>query len=463
MRLKIAILIGKVVAFFCRVSGRGGGTTLPGLLAEKIDPYLVPKLASQIRKGNIIISGTNGKTTTAKMIANILEEAGVSFIHNYSGSNLIRGIASTLISESTLCGRINKKIGIFEVDEATIPEAIKKLKPKAIIITNFFRDQLDRYGELDTIAGIAKNALRFLPKKAQIILNANDPFVAFLNEKVKNETIYFGIKDRMGGLKSLEHAADIKYCPSCGGKIDYQLIFFSHVGLFHCPHCTYQTPDAQIYASKIELKGAQSSKIQINFPTKEKISLTLRLPGIYNIYNALAAASFCFVLGIKPVHIQSGLEKFSAAFGRVEEVKINDKSIVIFLIKNPTGANVVIKTLMNDRGAKNFILALNDNLADGTDVSWIWDVDFEKLENKDINFIYVSGIRAEDMALRLKYAGIDPKRIYCEKNYENLLRKALALTKEGRKLYILPTYTAMLDIRKALRQITKLYHFWENR
>lgn len=461
MRLKLAIFIGKITAFLCRVTGRGGGTTLPGLIAQKIDPNLVEKLSSKILKGNIVITGTNGKTTTSKMIATILEEAGVSSIHNRAGSNLIRGIASTLILESDFCGRIKKDIGIFEVDEATVPEAVSTLKPRFIIITNFFRDQLDRYGELDTISGIAKKALELLPKTSKLILNANDPFVATLNENVENKTIYFGIEDENQVVKNEEHAADVKNCPKCGKPYTYKALFFSHIGKFTCP-CGVSYPFPQIYASKIKLKGAQSSKIEISLPKNQKFSAKLRMPGIYNVYNALSAASLSYALGIDIKYIKNGLEKFSAAFGRVEEIKINGKTIMMFLVKNPTGFNAVIKTLSQDPGAKNFIMALNDNLADGTDVSWIWDVDFEELAKKPIHLIYASGVRAEDMALRLKYAGISTDKIMIEKDYNILIRKALAQTKDGRKIYLLPTYTAMLDIRKFLQKLTKLHHFWED-
>lgn len=462
MRLKLAILIGKLINFLLKKTGLGGGTTLPGLVGEKIDPQLVKKLTNKIIKGSIIISGTNGKTTTAKMVATILEEAGISFIHNRSGSNLIRGIASTLIEESNLKGQIKKQIAIFEVDEATVPEAIKKIQPRIVLITNFFRDQLDRYGELDTISQIVKRGLINLPSNYQIILNANDPFVAFLNDKINKNFFYFGITDKRQDIKEKEHTADVKNCPRCNTPYHYSITFFSHIGIFYCPKCHLKTPDPQIYSPKIIFNHDQTSNFEICFPRKQKINVKLKLPGIYNIYNALAASSISYVLQIKPDFIKKGLEKFSAAFGRVEKIKINNKTIIMFLVKNPTGANVVLKTLVKNPASKNFIMALNDNLADGTDVSWIWDIDFEQLKNKLINFIYVSGIRAEDLSLRLKYAGIDTNKIYLEKDYHNLIRKTLALTKPGHKIYLLATYTAMLDIRKSLRKFVKLNNFWEN-
>jgi len=341
MRLFLAILVGKITVFLCRITKQGGGTTLPGLVAGKIDPYLVEKLSSRIDKGNIVISGTNGKTTTAKMIATIFKEVKISSIHNRAGSNLIRGVASTLLSESTLLGKLNKDIGIFEIDEATLPLAIQKLKPRLIVITNFFRDQLDRYGELDIIAGIAKKALKNLPPKARLILNANDPFVAFLNKDIKNDVlpgtsvrgarlfsprrmsglknkvIFYGIEDEKYSLKKAEHAADIKNCPRCGSPYKYQALFFSHIGKFYCQKCNISYPPPSVYASKIDLSGAKKAKIKINLPGS-KLQVNINLPGIYNVYNALAAASGAYALGVNTKAIKQGLKNFSAVFGRVE-------------------------------------------------------------------------------------------------------------------------------------------------
>ena len=444
MRTLIANLVATIARTASRLSNKGGGTTLPGLLAEKIDPNIITKLSNKLLYGVILITGTNGKTTTAKMLAAILSANGLDVIYNSSGSNLSRGIASFLSLNSNIFGtKIKGDIAIFEVDEATMPEITKKVVPKLILVTNLFRDQLDRYGELNTTASIISSAIEIVPESI-LVLNADDPLVANLNNH-NHQVRYFGIND---SIETKSHGAiDSKNCLKCGKELDYEHRYFGHLGDYKCPECSWKRPRLDYSLSNLEL-SVDRSKAQFNFP-ENQVSLEIKLPGLYNLYNALAASAVASELAVKPETIRANIEKVTAAFGRMELVHIDKKKIFLLLVKNPTGFTQVIETLCYDNKQKNLFFLLNDNFADGTDVSWIWDAELELL-NKLSTKIVVSGIRAEDLVLRLKYADFNLCDIHMEKNIEKALEDALANIKDYETLYLLSTYTAMLEIRKIL-------------
>ncbi len=458
----IAIIVGKILIFLCRFTGVGGGLTLPGLVAEKISPQILTKITKSLKNGSIIITGTNGKTTTVKMLANILARSGFKVVYNHSGSNLTRGLVSALIEKSNLFGKIEADIGVFEVDEGTIPEAVVKINPKIILVTNLFRDQLDRYGELDRTREIIGKAISN-SKESLIILNADDPLVAslanYLQDKEKRKVAYFGIDDETYTTQIKEHAADSEGCPKCGGIFNYQARFFSQTGKYKCSKCGFNRPSPQIKVLKLKIKGVSGIDLKINTLTKQ-IELKTPIFGFYNVYNILAAVSIASVLKIDAQKIKEGLEVFKSAFGRLEKVDINNKNLYLLLVKNPAGFNQVIKTLNSDINSKGIILALNDNLADGTDISWVWDVDLEFLD-KNFDFIITSGMRAEDMALRLKYSGIDLNKIIIQNDLEKSLYQAIKKLKLNQNLYVLPTYTAMMEIRKILTSKGYLKAFWK--
>lgn len=435
MPVFLTLLIAKSILRLNRLLGLGGGSALPGLVAETLDSNILAKLASRIPKGSIIVTGTNGKTTATKMAAEVLRQAGLEPITNSGGSNLSRGIISTLVERTGLWGVVRGKIGLFEVDEAAMPGVASAVKPTAIVVLNLFRDQLDRYGELDRTASLIGGAIA--STSASVYLNADDPLVASLAKYArKPEKVgYFGVNHSSAKKLKSDHTADSIHCPVCDKQLKYSKEFFAHIGHYTCPTKDFRRPKPRITESGIKL----------------------RLPGLYNLYNALGALAVADTAGVKRQPALRALEQVSAAFGRVEKVTIDGKYIYLLLIKNPTGFNQIIQTFLADAKAKKVLIAINDKFADGRDVSWLWDGGIEELTGKKLDVI-TSGTRAYDMALRLKYAEV---KADSESDLDKAVKKFLGKVKEGETAYILPTYTAMLAIRKMISRRAGLEGFWK--
>ncbi len=448
LKLLLAILVGKSIRLLNKLLGTGA-TAAPGLYALKIDPSLVKKLSKNIKNGAIIISGTNGKTTTARLASDILYTKH-KIIHNRQGSNLLRGIASTLIDNASILGKIEADLALWEVDEATLPQAIQNTSPKTVLLLNLFRDQLDRYGEVDSVRKKWQEALLKLPKDSTLILNADDPGISFLSKFTKGNVIYFGVNDASINLPTIDHVADIKYCLNCSSKLIYSSLLSAHLGNYHCPHCGFKRPTPNTYATNLKFSSdfSTSAKITIN---RQPLTINYPLPGLYNVYNILASVALSNTFNAEFQIIKEKTEKFSAAFGRFQKLKVNGKKIIIFLIKNPTGANEVLRTLA-PADKLNLLVILNDKIADGRDVSWIWDTNWETL-NKKINRLSISGTRAWDMATRLKYADFELSKnnIYRE-IYYSILDSVRKLNNKN-TLIILPTYTSLLQVQKSLSKL----------
>lgn len=447
-RLTTAISLGKLISFVIKFIG-GGATAAPGLLALKIDRRLVSKLSKKIKKGAIIITGTNGKTTTARLVFDVLSPKS-NIIHNRQGSNLLRGIASTLISQTSIFGKIEKSWALWEVDEATLPEAIKNTRPGIVLILNLFRDQLDRYGEVDSIRRKWQKAVSSLPKNSTLILNADDPNVSILSRAFHGKVVYFGVAEKKINLPQVIHVADVRYCLDCGSKLIYKAITSSHMGHYRCSSCKLKRPTPQISASKLTFSSDFSTSVNVGIDG-ETIKLTYPLPGLFNVYNILATVCVAKVLEISPVDLKERVTKFSAAFGRFQRIQIGNKNILLFLIKNPTGANEVLRTLAN-RGNLNLLIALNDKVADGRDVSWIWDVNWEILKSQTQKVV-VSGIRAWDIATRLKYASFKLSKNSIHENIFYSIKYSLSLMNNKDTLIVLPTYTALISVQGALNKL----------
>jgi UDP-N-acetylmuramyl tripeptide synthase len=399
---RLALALGKGLGFTSRLFKVGGGSTLPGRAARFLSPGFVPDMVRELPLGSVLVTGTNGKTTTATLLASILDRAGMTPLHNRTGANLMAGIASALVRESDLGGHLAGRIGLFEVDEAAFPAGVAETSPRLVVVNNLFRDQLDRYGELDTLASLMKEATRTLDPESIVALNADDPLVASIGRDLPQSVFYYGIDTDRYGSTSMQHAADSKHCTECGSRLTYDYYLFGHMGRYECPDCGASRPQCQVSAVELEMVGLEGTKCRVRHPGGET-PLFIPLPGLYNVYNVLAAISCALALEVDMETITDGIAGFKAAFGRVERVETDGRHILMILAKNPAGLNEVIRTLTGGTDRKSIVFALNDNIADGRDVSWIWDVDFEMLRG-GLGKVVCSGIRAEDMALRVKYA-----------------------------------------------------------
>ena len=442
--------LARAIGRLSRASGRGGGTTLPGRVLLKLDPDALSKMGTGLEHGSTLISATNGKTTTASMLASILVAAGRKPVHNRSGSNMTWGVATALLEQKG-------DEGLFEVDEAWLPETAARLEPQTILLGNLFRDQLDRYGETESLADAWVKLASDRAGETAFVLNADDPLVADIGRYSGERTSYFGIDDEAQALAELQHAHDAKQCRVCGHALDYQRAFVGHLGHYSCPNCGMKRPTPEVSAQEISLKGMSGLEATIVTP-EGRSRLTLPLPGLYNLYNALGAIATARQLGIPAGQAVSALAGMRAVFGRVERIQVEQTELSILLIKNPAGANEVIRTLALEPGALDLWIALNDGIADGHDISWIWDADFEMLVGR-VRSVVCTGTRGPEMALRLKYAGIDPSLI----KVVDGLKPALdtALTHRPAKLFAMPTYTALLDLRQQLADQGDAERYWE--
>ena len=449
------VAASRAIGAASRASGRGGGTTLPGRVLLRLEPEAIARLGAGLQRGTTVVSATNGKTTTAGMIAAVLAADGRHPVHNRAGSNMTWGVATALLEQ-------RGQEGLFEVDEAWLPRVVQQLDPATIVLGNLFRDQLDRYGEMEALADEWAATVAGRARRTGLVLNADDPLIADLGRDGAGEpregVLYFGIEDNSQALAELQHAFDAKHCRRCGQPYAYARAFVGHLGHYSCPHCGARRPQPEVAATKIELHGMEGSLSRVRIPGGE-IELRLPLPGLYNVYNALAAVAASLRLGVAPERIAAALGEMRAAFGRVETIPVAGTDVSILLIKNPAGANEVLRTLRLEAGEEpvDLWIALNDRIADGRDVSWVWDADFELLAG-GVRRVTCAGTRAPEMALRLKYAGWPVDSIEVVPGIEESLDQAAAAA-PGR-LFALPTYTALMELRKLLADRGLAEEFW---
>jgi len=422
--------------------------TVPGKLLSKLDPAAIDKLAARLPAGSAVVSATNGKTTTSAMAAEILRPR-FRLAHNRSGANLVSGVASTLLSAG------DAELGLLEVDEGALPEVLRRVRPRAVLLGNLFRDQLDRYGELELVAERWRRAVGDLPSTTAVVLNADDPQIGSL----RDDAVHYGLDDPAVARPALQHAADSKYCIRCGTPYLYAAAYVGHLGDYRCPNCGHARPALQVSAGSIELEGLERAAFDLRTPEGSR-RVELALPGLYNVYNALGAAALARALGASLDEIVDGLGSFSAAFGRFERIAVDGKQMLLLLIKNPAGANEAVRTLVDGRAPRLAVVALNDAIADGRDVSWIWDVDFEPLL-AGLDTVVVSGGRAAELALRCKYGGLDESKIEVVPDLARALDRGLELTPDGGELVVLPTYTAMLALQRVIAERGLAKKYWE--
>lgn len=513
LRAGFAVMSGRTMGALSRRLHLGGGTSVVGIVAQRLYPDIVGHLAAQLEHGSIIVTGTNGKTTTSGLIAAILSDAGLRVWRNREGSNLMRGVASSLVIRALPNGNLRRSgaaISIFEVDEAVVPQMVSTIPPRVAVFTNLFRDQLDRYGEVESVATRWLQAVKALPTDTTLVLNADDPTTAYLGELFTGNVLYFGIDDPALDLQFQQSASerhqviDTRTCPQCGNDYTYELRFYSHMGHYVCTNCGHTRPQADVRVTKVLSDDFDRLRIHVVSANQEG-DIVIPLPGLYNIYNALAAITASQVLNVDWEPIVTGIEQFKPMFGRGERVQIEGRTLRLLLVKNPTGFNEVLRTLFNEETPRHALFILNDNIADGRDISWIWDVDFERVVKRTTTLV-VGGTRALDLALRLKYAGIaqeemtivptmplraarrekvahhrisrDAKNIHAStesivqeqevkpnRRYGSVeaINSAVQQTPVGETLFVIPTYTGLLEIHRELEQRGLTPHYWEGR
>jgi len=444
MGVRVAASVARAAGALSRRTGRGG-TSLPGKVLLRLQPRAIGKLAAELPRGTSVISATNGKTTTAAMVAAILERGGAHLVHNATGANMAGGVASTLLHQ-------RGDTGLFEVDEFWLPQVVPELKPRAILLANLFRDQLDRYGELETIADRWIDVVA-RARESALVLNADDPTVAGLGAPRAAAgadgaagVTYFGVDDDRVKLPGLPHASDATHCRVCGSPLVYEAVFLGHQGRYHCPNGHVRRPEPSVAAEDIVFDGAKAARFTLRTPAGSR-AVSLPLPGLYNVYNALAAAALALTLDATLDDVVAGLESVAPAFGRAETVTIDGTELAILLVKNPAGANEVVRTLALGEGVLDVLGILNDRIADGRDVSWVWDADFEALTDRVRRFV-CAGSRAPELAVRMKYAGLPEDRIVVAPSLAAAVDDALAHSDGA--VYAIPTYTAMLELRAEL-------------
>lgn len=457
-----SIWLGKVIKAVIQLFG-SGGSALPGLILNKLNPGLLEQMAAKLKHGSIVVTGTNGKTTTASLLALVLERNGYEVMTNKTGSNLTRGLVSEFLDVIDWRGKMLADIAVLEIDEADLINLLKKLHVKGLIVTNMFRDQLDRYGELDTMRNLIVAAVKELAAGAKLVLNADDPLVNNLGKMASAgvEQIFFGLSSVLS-FPPDNSAIDIEKCVECGGLLKYSNKFLAHLGDYKCQSCNFVKSKLNYQVNNVKLLGTAGSEILIESGNGGLLELKTNLPGLYNVYNVLATVAMASEMAVENDLIVESVNKFNAVFGRFEKINISsNQQIYLMLSKNPTGFNQLIKTLLEEKEKLDLVFILNDNYADGRDISWIWDVDFEGLQEK-INWIALSGTRAEDMAVRMKYAGIDSKLMAVEKDMKILVNDLIGL--DGNKpIYVLASYTGMLQFRSQLVKKGLVKDFWKDK
>ncbi len=461
-RLGLAVASARCVSGLSRVLGIGGGTAAPGRVADRLDPRALEKLSSRLEYGVAVVAGTNGKTTTARLMADILAADGRRVVHNRAGANLVGGILSALAADASADVHRDPGMAVLETDEAALPEVLARTSPTVIVITNLFRDQLDRYGEIDLILEHWRGALAALPGSTTLVINADDPALVALTDGLDARRVLFGIEESVYQLATVPHAAETITCLRCRTPLAYRGLFVGHLGDWYCATCGSSRPalDAAGYAVELWSHDFQSLKVKgAGSATRFEVGL----PGLYNSYNVVAALTAVHALGVPGPVSQRSLARYRGAFGRAELVVHRGRSLMLMLVKNPVGCNEVLRTISGvDRApAEPVLLCLGDAASDGRDVSWIWDVDFELLTSSPSDF-FCAGSRWADMRNRLYYAGIRPERIHgLGEDLGTAIDEFADSLPEGSTGFVLPTYSAMLALRRALGQRNHLAAFWD--
>src|SRR5437762_4314853 len=460
-RLALAISAGKIAGASGRFFHIGGGTSLPGMIARRIDPNVLKSVVGASKAKKIVITGSNGKTTTARMMAAIADAGGRRVSQNRTGSNLLQGVTSVTVNFADMFGRLDRDVLLFEIDEATIPLAVPEIQPDVVVITNIFRDQLDRYGELYAVARALNKMLESLPETSSIILNGNDPQVASFGSNAKAKRIFFGLETTEVGTPVPEQSADIIRCIHCQEDFIYEVAYMSHLGIYRCPNCGYTLPPLDIAATSIKLApdGQGPTHVELRTP-QGNLSLEIALPGLHNVYNAAAAIGASLAAGFKKEKLPQALVNLKPAFGRLEKIQAGDQTIYLSFVKNPTSFNLILRLIAQHSGQKHILLAASHTIVDGEDFSWLWDIELEEIAPEILDVV-CSGNKPEEIAMRLKYAEVPVDKISQNANLESALDQALKNAGPGGILYILSSYTPTNELRRIMQKRGWVKHVWQ--
>ncbi|HWF79271.1 MAG TPA: MurT ligase domain-containing protein [Streptosporangiaceae bacterium] len=450
----LALAAGKAASKASRVLRFGGGTSFPGAVARRIDPDVLQKVAAASGASKVVVTGSNGKTTTCRMLAALAQAGGLKVAQNRSGSNLVQGVISAAVRGTDLRGRMDASLLLLEVDEATVPAVTPELAPDALVITNIFRDQLDRFGELYTVATGLAAVIDSLPGSATVVLNADDPLVASLAPGALARRVHYGIRAGGAGTQVPEHAADTIRCVRCQRQLSYRAVYLSHLGDYECPGCGNARPLLDVAVTAIQPSPGAGAEIKIETPAGT-FPLTVPLAGIHNIYNAAASIAAAVALSLpRPREIgqaEHALAGLRPAFGRMEPIQAGNRQVVLSFVKNPTAYNATLREVLQQPGRKHVLAAHSNTDVDGEDFAWLWDVDLEQLVPQLASLV-VSGTRAEEVALRFKYAGADQAIMRMLPGRAAALDAALNQTPAGEPLYILAGYTPMRELRGIMQR-----------
>ena len=458
-RFALALAAGKVAGTASRVLGVGGGTSFPGAAARWVDPHVLQKAAAASDARKVVVTGSNGKTTTCRMLAALAQAGGLRVTQNRSGSNLLQGVISAAVQATDLRGRMDAQLLLLEVDEATARLVMPQVRPDTFLITNIFRDQLDRFGELYSMAKMLESVIEALPASATVVLNGDDPLVASLAPQAPAHRLYYGIRADSGeadraSTQIPEHAADSIRCVRCEHLLSYRAVYLSHLGDYRCDECGNARPALDIAVTSIRPSPEAGSEITVETPAGT-FPLQVPLPGVHNVYNAVAALAGTMALSLpqslEPAKTRHAMAGLRPAFGRLEEIRAGERQVVLAFVKNPTAYNATLREVLQRPGRKHVLAAHSNTAVDGEDFAWLWDVDIEQLVPQ-LGSLVVSGTRAEEVALRFKYAGAPPAAMQVLPNRSAALDMALTEAPPGESLYIFAGYTPMRELRGIMQR-----------
>ncbi|HEX7492182.1 MAG TPA: MurT ligase domain-containing protein [Candidatus Limnocylindrales bacterium] len=454
----LALVAGKGAARATRLIGRGGGTAITGMVARKIDPQILDELVRIPGVPVIAITGSNGKTTTARFTAALLRGEGITVCHNSAGANLLQGVTSLAVSYSNMRGRLPDGVLVAEVDEGALPQVAPETLPRALLVTSLFRDQLDRFGEIYAVRDAIESVAAGLPKDAALVVNADDPMVATLAEERVGRRITFGLAIKHS-TDQISRAADTIRCPRCQADLKYKHVYLSHMGDYGCASCGFTRPRLDVAVTALEVTGLDRTRCTIKTPTG---NITMEIPqsGVHIAYDAAGAIAMLVGLGIPLEHAAESLASVGPAFGRLEKIEADDGKIVILAFaKNPTSYNTTLRALATEGEPRQLLIAASNTLVDGEDFGWLWDVDFETMAPK-VERVVVSGTRADELANRLHYAGVPSDRIKVIEDRPAALTEAFSLVLPGGRLVVLSGYTPLIELRNEMRRRGWTGRYW---